>query len=210
MIDLYTWSTPNGRKISIMLEELKLSYNVIPVNISEGDQLRESFLKISPNNKIPAIVDKEQRFSLMESGAILLYLSKKHSKFYPENDTLYWKEMEWLMFQKASIGPMLGQAHHFLKFNKGKSSYAEERYRAEVTRLYGVLEKRLESNEYIGGKNYGITDISTWPWISRFEWHEADIKKYKNVCNWYTKIAERTAVKMGYDKPATGASIPIP
>ena len=146
----------------------------------------------------------------MESGAILLYLSKKHSKFYPENDTLYWKEMEWLMFQKASIGPMLGQAHHFLKFNKGKSSYAEERYRAEVTRLYGVLEKRLESNEYIGGKNYGITDISTWPWISRFEWHEADIKKYKNVCNWYTKIAERTAVKMGYDKPATGASIPIP
>ncbi len=210
MIDLYTWSTPNGRKISIMLEEIGIKYKVIPINIMKEEQFKESFLKINPNNKIPAIIDKVKNITLMESGAILLYLSKTYSKFYPSNEKVYWKELEWLMFQKASFGPMLGQAHHFLKFNKGKSLYAEERYSKEVNRLYKVLDKRLQNNEYIGGKNYGITDISTWPWIARYEWHKADIKKYNNVLRWYKKIAKREAVQKGYDIPKTEANIPFP
>ena len=210
MIDLYTWSTPNGRKISIMLEELNLEYKIIPINITKDEQMQESFLKLSPNNKIPAIEDHDNKIVMMESGSILLYLSKIYSKFFPTSEKQYWKEMDWLMFQKASLGPMLGQAHHFLKFNKGKSSYAEERYQNEVNRLYSVLDKRLEDNEYIGGKEYGITDISTWPWISRYDWHNADILKFKNIMRWYINIANRKAVIKGYDIPSIGAKIPIP
>ena len=210
MIDLYTWSTPNGRKISIMLEECKLKYNLKPINIIKDEQFDSNFLDISPNNKIPAIVDHDNGVSMMESGAILMYLSEKTGAFLPESNEERWKRDEWLMFQMASLGPMLGQVHHFVKFNSGKSIYAEERYTGEAIRIYKVLEKRLNNSEYVAGKSYGIADISIWPWISRFEWQKIDLKKFPKILEWYKKIANREAVIKGYDVPKTGADIPLP
>ena len=210
MIDFYTWSTPNGRKVSIMLEECKLDYNLIPINIIKDEQFEEKFLNISPNNKIPAIYDHETNISMMESGSILLYLSEKTGVFFPKNDTDRWKRDEWLMFQMASLGPMLGQVHHFIKFNAGKSVYAEERYYNEAMRIYGVLDKRLGESEFVAGKDYGIVDISIWPWISRYEWQNIDLNKFSNILRWYKEIASREAVIKGYDVPNTGAEIPIP
>ncbi len=208
MIDLYTWPTPNGRKISILLEELELEYNVIPINITKNQQYTEEFLKISPNNKIPAIFDHENNISLMESGAIMLYLAEKYKKFIPDTNLERNKCIEWLNFQTGSLGPMLGQAHHFLKFNRGKSEYAEKRYHDEAERLYKVTDLQLKKNKYLAGDEYSIADIATWPWIARFEWHEVDIKKYEHVTNWYTNISSREAVKKGYDLPSIGAIIP--
>ena len=208
MIDLYTWSTPNGRKISILLEELGVDYNVIPINITKKQQYTEEFLQISPNNKIPAIFDYENNVSMMESGAIMMYLAEKYNKFIPKNNTERLKCIEWLNFQTSSQGPMLGQAHHFLKFNKGKSEYAEKRYHIEAERLYKVINTQLKSNEYLSGNEYTIADIATWPWIARFEWHQVELNKYKYVANWYTKISSREAVQKGYDLPSIGASIP--
>lgn len=208
MIDLYTWTTPNGRKISILLEELNVNYNLIPINITKNDQFADDFLKISPNNKIPAIFDHENKISLMESGAIMIYLAEKYKNFIPTPYLERIKCFEWLNFQTGSQGPMLGQAHHFLKFNKGKSEYAEERYLNEAERLYKVINIQLEKNEYLAGNEYTIADIAAWPWISRFEWHRVDIKKYKYVSKWYTKISNRKAVQKGYDVPSIGASIP--
>ena len=210
MIDFYTWSTPNGRKVSIMLEECKLDYNLIPINIIKDEQFEEKFLNISPNNKIPAIYDHETNISMMESGSILLYLSEKTGVFFPKNDTDRWKRDEWLMFQMASLGPMLGQVHHFIKFNAGKSVYAEERYYNEAMRIYGVLDKRLGESQFVAGKDYGIVDISIWPWISRYEWQNIDLNKFSNILRWYKEIASREAVIKGYDVPNTGAEIPIP
>ena len=210
MINLYTWSTPNGRKISIMLEECNLEYKVIPINIAKDEQFDSNFLEISPNNKIPAILDSDNKITMMESGAILLYLSEKTGKFMPKNDEERWKRDEWLMFQMASVGPMLGQVHHFVKFNAGKSIYAEERYSNEALRIYGVLENQLSKNEYVAGNDYGIADIAIWPWISRFEWQKIDLKKFPKILEWYKKIALRDAVIKGYDVPSTGAEIPIP
>jgi GSH-dependent disulfide-bond oxidoreductase len=210
MIDLYTWSTPNGRKVSIMLEECKINYNLMPVNIMKNEQFEKNFLEISPNNKIPAIYDNETKISMMESGAILLYLSEKTGIFCPGNNSDRWKRDEWLMFQMASLGPMLGQAHHFLKFNTGKSQYAEERYYNEAIRLYSILDKRLSLSEYVAGKDYGIADISIWPWISRFEWQNIDLNQFPNITKWYKEIASREAVIKGYDVPSSGAVIPIP
>ena len=210
MIDFYTWSTPNGRKVSIMLEECKLDYNLIPINIIKDEQFEENFLNISPNNKIPAIYDHETNISMMESGSILLYLSEKTGVFFPKNDTDRWKRDEWLMFQMASLGPMLGQVHHFIKFNAGKSAYAEERYYNEAMRIYGVLDKRLGESQFVAGKDYGIVDISIWPWISRYEWQNMDLNKFSNILRWYKEIASREAVIKGYDVPNTGAEIPIP
>ena len=210
MIDFYTWSTPNGRKVSIMLEECKLDYNIIPINIIKDEQFEEKFLNISPNNKIPAIYDHETNISMMESGSILLYLSEKTGVFFPKNDTDRWKRDEWLMFQMASLGPMLGQVHHFIKFNAGKSAYAEERYYNEAMRIYGVLDKRLGESQFVAGKDYGIVDISIWPWISRYEWQNIDLNKLSNILRWYKEIASREAVIKGYDVPNTGAEIPIP
>ena len=210
MIDFYTWSTPNGRKVSIMLEECKLDYNLIPINIIKDEQFEEKFLNISPNNKIPAIYDHETNISMMESGSILLYLSEKTGVFFPKNDTDRWKRDEWLMFQMASLGPMLGQVHHFIKFNAGKSAYAEERYYNEAMRIYGVLDKRLGASQFVAGKDYGIVDISIWPWISRYEWQNIDLNKFSNILRWYKEIASREAVIKGYDVPNTGAEIPIP
>ena len=196
MIDLYTWTTPNGRKISIMLEELGLAYNVYPVDITKGEQHAPEFLKISPNNKIPAIVDHETGVAMMQSGAILLYLAEKTARFMPTEAESRRQAMEWLMWQMGDLGPMLGQAHHFLKFNKGKAPYAEERYHKEALRLYGVLDKRLADHEYMAGE-YSVADIATWPWISRFEWHQVDINRFPNVTRWYRAIAARPAVQRG-------------
>ena len=210
MIDFYTWSTPNGRKVSIMLEECKLDYNLIPINIIKDEQFEEKFLNISPNNKIPAIYDHETNVSMMESGSILLYLSEKTGVFFPKNDSDRWKRDEWLMFQMASLGPMLGQVHHFIKFNAGKSAYAEERYYNEAMRIYGVLDKRLGESQFVAGKDYGIVDISIWPWISRYEWQNIDLNKFSNILRWYKEIASREAVIKGYDIPSMGAEIPIP
>jgi len=206
MFDLYTWSTPNGRKVSIALEEFGLPYTVHAVNIGKDEQFEPEFLAISPNNKIPVLVDRANNRSVMESGAILIYLADTCDRFWGEDRYL---TLEWLMLQMASIGPMLGQTHHFLKFNPGKAPYAEERYAAETKRLYGVLDKRLSDCEYLAG-SYSIADMATWPWIARYEWHGIDFPSYPNLLRWYRAIAVRPAVQRGFDVPATGAEIPLP
>ena len=205
-IDLYTWATPNGRKVSIMLEELKLQYSVLPIDITKGEQYADEFLMISPNNKIPVIVDHENGIHLMESGAILMYLANKTGKLMSPIGENYWKEMEWLMLQMGSIGPMLGQTHHFVKFNPGKSPYAEERYRKENIRIYGVLEERLKGRDYLC-ENYSIVDIATWPWISRYEFQDMNLTDYPRLKDWYLRIAERPAVIRGYAVPDP---LPVP
>ncbi len=209
MIDLYTWSTPNGRKVSIALEEMGLDYTVHSINITKDEQFEPEFLKISPNNKIPGIVDQETGIKLMESGAILMYLAEKTGKFWPQDFDTKWRVVEWLMWQMGGPGPMLGQVHHFLKFNPGKSTYSEERYHKEAQRLYGVLDKRLNEFEYVAG-DYSIADIALWPWISRFEWQQMDLNDYPNVKRWYVTIAERPAVQKGYHVPVPQPSIPMP
>ncbi|MDH3580020.1 MAG: glutathione binding-like protein [Hyphomicrobiales bacterium] len=210
MIDLYTWSTPNGRKVSIMLEECELDYSVHPINIAMDEQHHPDFLKIAPNNRIPAIVDRDTGLSLMESGAILMYLSEKTGKFWPQDFDSKWRTVEWLMWQMGGVGPMIGQAHHFIKNNKGKSAYSEQRYLEECYRLYGVLDERLEGREYMVGDEYTIADIATWPWISRFEWHTVDMNEYPNVVRWYKAIAARPAVAKGYHVPVEQPGIPLP
>ena len=210
MIDLYTWSTPNGRKISILLEELNVKYKVFPINIIKNEQFNESFLKISPNNKIPAILDNENNISMMESGAIMLYLAEKYKKFLPTKFDHRFKCIEWLNFQTASQGPMLGQAHHFLKFNKGKSKYSEERYHKEAERIYDVMNTKLKESKYLAGDEYTIADIATFPWIARHDWHDIGLKNYKNLCRWYLEISERDAVIKGYDYLNKGEKIPKP
>jgi len=209
MIDLYTWSTPNGRKVSIMLEECGLEYRAHAVNITKDEQFKPDFLKISPNNRIPAIIDGDTGRSLFESGAILLYLAEKTGKFWPQDPDRRWQTVEWLMWQMGGIGPMIGQVHHFVRNNKGKSPYAEERYVKETHRLYGVLDKRLAEHEYVAGV-YSIADMAIWPWISRFEWHTVDLNQYANVARWYKAIAARPAVARGYDVPVKQPGIPMP
>jgi GST-like protein len=209
MIDLYTWTTPNGRKISIMLEELGLPYNAIAVNIGQGEQHDPEFLKISPNNKIPAIVDHDSGVSLMESGAILMYLAEKTGQFMPPSGAAKWQVVEWLMMQIGSVGPMLGQTHHFLFYNKGKDPYAEERYSKENARIYGVLDKRLGEHQYLAG-DYSIADIATWPWIARHPRQEMNLHEYPNLLRWYLEIAARPAVQRGYLVPKHVEEIPIP
>jgi len=209
VIDLYTWTTPNGRKVSIALEELGIPYTVHPVDISKDEQFKPEFLKISPNNRIPAIVDRDNDFSLMESGAILLYLAQKTGKLLPTDLKKGYRVMEWLMWQMGGVGPMLGQVHHFVKYNKGKAPYAEERYLKEAHRLYGVLDKRLAGREFVAD-DYSVADIAIWPWISRFEWQTIDMNQYANVKRWYTTIARRPAVQRGYKVPKDVGEIPMP
>ena len=206
-IELYTWGTPNGKKASIMLEEVGLQYSVHPVNITKDEQFAPDFLAIAPNNKIPAIRDTETGVELMESGAILLYLAEKTGKLMPTGDER-WKATEWLMWQMGGFGPMLGQTHHFHRFNKGKSDYAEDRFLKETQRLYGVLDKRLDGRDYIAG-SYSVADVATWPWAARFEWHGVDLNAFSNVKRWYVAIAAREAVKRGYNVP-TEQTIPMP
>ena len=210
MIDLYTWTTPNGRKVSIMLEETGLPHRVIPVDITDGQQFEADFLKISPNNKIPAIVDREENIALMESGAILIYLAEKTGMFLPAQGAARARTFEWLMLQMGGVGPMLGQTHHFVKYHPDASPYATERFSKEARRLYGVLEKRLGETTYLAGDDYSIADIATWPWISRFEWQQIDLNVFPNVCRWYQDIAERPAVQRGYVVPHKVTDIPIP
>jgi len=207
MIDLYTWTTPNGRKVSILLEELGVEYRVHPINIGQGDQKTPEFLAISPNNKIPAIVDQDTGIKMMESGAIMIYLADKYGKFIPTDPVKRAEVMEWLMWQMGGLGPMLGQTHHFVHFNPGKADYAEQRYRDEAKRLYGVLEKRLEGREYIVD-DYSIVDMACWPWISRYEWQDIDLKDYPNVRAWYQRVLARPAVQRGYQIPNNAGEIP--
>ena len=209
MIDLYTWSTPNGRKVSIMLEECGLEYTVHPIDITKNEQFQPHFLKISPNNRIPAIIDRGTSRALFESGAILMYLAEKTGKFWPKDEATRWRTVEWLMWQMGGVGPMIGQVHHFLRNAKGKAPYAEERYLKEAHRLYGVLDRRLAEAEYMAGP-YSIADIATWPWIARFEWHTVDITQYRHVTRWYKAIAARPAVARGYDVPVKQPGIPMP
>jgi GST-like protein len=209
MIDLYTWTTPNGRKISIMLEETGLPYKAIGVNIGNREQFDPAFLEISPNNKIPAIVDQDEGISMMESGAILIYLAEKAGKLMPQSGRAKWEALEWLMMQMGGVGPMLGQTHHFVFYNEGKSPYAEERYLKENARIYGVLDQRLGEKEYLAGE-YSIADIATWPWISRHPRQRMDLHEYPNLLRWYLAIAGRPAVQRGYDVPEKVEDIPIP
>lgn len=207
MIDLYTWTTPNGRKVSIMLEELGVPYTAHAINIGNDEQFAPDFLKLSPNNKIPAIYDQETGISVFESGAILLYLADKYQKFMPTDPAKKWQAMEWLMWQMGGYGPILGQGHHFLKYNPGKSEYAEKRFNDEAYRLYGVLDKRLEGRDYIVD-DYSIVDMACWPWASRYEWHQVDISKFSNVKAWYNRIYERPAVQKGYQVPKDMGPVP--
>ena len=212
MIDLYTWATPNGRKISILLEELAIDYQVHAINISNGDQFEPAFLEIAPNNRIPAIHDRDCGVTLMESGAIMLYLANKYDRFQCSGPA-YWPMVEWLMWQMGGFGPMLGQVHHFVKHNQGKSTYAETRYLTEAARLYQVLNTRLDGRDYVAGNGagtYSIADISIWPWVSRFEWQAIDLTNYPHIHRWYDRIAARPAVQRGYHIPKYTTEIPLP
>ena len=208
MIDLYTWTTPNGRKVSILLEELGVEYQAHAVNIGQDEQFDPAFLKIAPNNKIPAIVDRETGVELMESGAIMIYLAEKYGRFIDVGEGRL-RVIEWLMWQMGGIGPFLGQVHHFVKYNAGKAPYAEERFKKEAARLYGVLDRRLEGREFVAGE-YSIADMAIWPWISRFEWQQMDLNEYPNVRDWYVRIAERPAVQKGYHVPKYMNDVPMP
>ena len=207
MIKLYTWPTPNGRKISILLEELKLPYEVTSINIDNNEQFSKKFTKLSPSNKIPVIIDKENNKSIFETGAIMLYLSNKYQKLIPKK--YYWEVMEWFFFQISQVGPYLGQAHQFLHYHSGKSEFAEQKYKDYVKRVYQTLNKRLKANKYLG-QEYSIADIATWPWGARFEIHKVNLDEYPNVLSWYKLIAKRPAVIKGYGVGGKKIKIPLP
>ena len=196
MIDLYSSATPNGRKISIMLEELGVQYNAIHIDLEKKEQFSDFFSKISPSNKIPVIVDNDKGNTVFESGAILLYLAEKYNKFLNKN--YYWEIVQWLFFQMSYVGPMLGQAHQYLFYNPGKSKFAEEKSKGYTKHVYQILDERLSSREYIVDE-YSIADISIWPWIARFERHQINLNEYTNVLRWYLEISNRTAVIKGYN-----------
>ena len=205
MIDVYTWPTPNGHKVHIMLEETGLPYRVHAVDIGMGEQFKPEFLKISPNNKIPAIIDSDgpadekagKPMSMFESGAILIYLASKTGRLLPENLRDKWSTLQWLMFQMGSIGPMLGQAHHFMAYAPEKIQYAMDRYLNEANRLYGVLDSRLAGSEYVACGEYTIADIAIMPWLRSYKKQGVDIDRYRNVKRWFDAINERPAVKRG-------------
>ena len=201
MIDVYSWATPNGHKVHIMLEECGLAYRAIPVDIGAGDQFKPDFLAISPNNKIPAIIDPAgpdgKPISMFESGAILLYLAAKTGKFLPAGDRARYRVLEWLMFQMGSVGPMLGQTHHFRMYAPEKLEYAVDRYSNEAKRLYGVIDRRLAQSAWLGGDEYSIADIATFPWLRSWERQGIVLAEFPNVQAWFEKIAARPAVQRG-------------
>ena len=205
MITLYTWGTPNGRKVSIMLEECALPYRVEAVDITQKQQFRSEFVAINPNSKIPAIVDADgpggQPFALFESGAILLYLAEKTGQFLPADARGRYAAIQWLMFQMGGVGPMFGQTHHFLRYAPEPVPYAIGRYRTETARLYGVLNHRLGEADYLAGE-YSVADIATYPWVARHEWHDVALTDYPHVARWYASIGERPAVQRGMAVPA--------
>jgi len=201
MIDLYFWVTPNGYKVSILLEEIGWKYNVIPVNIGKGEQFKPEFLKISPNNRIPAMVDHEgpggQPIAIFESGAMLMYIAEKAGwKFMPQDVRRRYEVVEWLMFQMASVGPMLGQAHHFRRYAPEKLQYAIDRYTNEAKRIYGVIDKRLGEAPYLAGE-YSIADMATYPWLRAHNWQGQKLEDFPNLKKWYEAIEARPAVQRG-------------
>ena len=204
MIDLYTWPTPNGHKIHIMLEEVGLPYNVVPIDISAGDQFKPEFLAISPNNKMPAMVDRDgpdgRPIAVFESGAMLIYLAEKTGRFMPAEPRGRYEVLQWLMFQMGGIGPMLGQAHHFLRAAPEPVPYAIERYTTEARRLYKVLDQQLQGQPYLAG-DYSIADIATYPWIARHEWHKVDLADFPAVQQWFGRVGARPAVQKGMAVP---------
>jgi GSH-dependent disulfide-bond oxidoreductase len=204
MIELLTADTPNGKKISIMLEEIGFEYFITKINIGKDEQFNPEFRKISPFSKIPVIRDGD--ISIFESGAILIYLGEKSGKFYDLKERLGINQ--WLMAQMAYVGPMLGQHHQFHHYNQGKSEFGEERYFKIAKRIYEDLNERLGQSEYLVGNNYTIADIATFPWIARHEWHDIGLKNFKNLTRWYESIAKREAVKRGYDLLKKGEAVP--
>ena len=206
MIELLTANTPNGKKISIMLEEIKLDYKVTKININKDEQFKPEFKKLSPFSKIPVIIDHEKKESLFESGAILIYLGEKSGKFYDKNQRTIINQ--WLMGQMAYVGPLLGQHHQFHHYNPGKSKFGEERYFKMAEKIYRELNERLSFSKYLAGDDYTIADIATFPWIARHEWHDIGLKKHLNLTRWYEDIAKREAVQKGYDLLNKGEIIP--
>ena len=209
MIELFAADTPNGKKIGIMLEEIKFEYKVTKVNLLEGEQFNPEFRKISPFSKIPVIVDhNNNKEAVFESGAILIYLGEKSNKFYDTEDRL--KINQWLMAQMGYVGPIIGQHHQFHHYNPGKSKFGEERYFKITKSIYKDLDERLEKSKFLAGENYSIADIATWPWIARHEWHDVGLKNFKNLTRWYLEIADREAVVKGYNFMDKEAKIPLP
>jgi GSH-dependent disulfide-bond oxidoreductase len=203
MIQLYTWATPNGKKVSIMLEEVELPYEVHPINIAKGDQLKPEYLAINPNNKIPAIIDSDgpggKPLKLFESGAILMYLAEKTGKFLPQEPAKRYEVIQWLMFQMGGVGPMFGQANYFYRLDE-KVPFAVERYYKEAIRLYKVLEQTLGQRDYLAGE-YSIADIATYPWVGRHDGHNVKLEEFPNVKRWFDVISQRPAVKRGMAVP---------
>ena len=207
MIELFSADTPNGKKISIMLEEINFQYKVTNVNLLKGEQFHPDFRKISPFSKIPVIVDhSNNKEAIFESGAILIYLGEKSNKFYENEDRL--KINQWLMAQMGYVGPIIGQHHQFHHYNPGKSKFGEDRYFKIAKTIYKDLDERLEQSNFLAGKEYTIADIATWPWIARHEWHDVGLKSHKNLTRWYLEIATREAVIKGYDLLKNGSKIP--
>jgi GSH-dependent disulfide-bond oxidoreductase len=208
MIDLYSWTTPNGRKVSIMLEELGLPYTAHAIDLHKKEQFGEEFSKLSPTNRTPVIVDHDTSETVIESGAILIYLADKSGQFLPKDGAARLKVIEWLMWATSS-GPILGQAHYFSHFNPDVSAVARKLFVAEAARFYHVLNRRLAGRDYVAGE-YSIADIALWPFVSRYAWQEADLHAYPEVLRWYKAIAERPAVIRGYHVPKRMHDIPIP
>tara|TARA_B100001559_G_scaffold291220_1_gene270846 strand:- start:56 stop:682 length:627 start_codon:yes stop_codon:yes gene_type:complete len=206
MIELLTADTPNGKKISIMLEETDIKYKITKINIFKNEQFKPKFRQISPFSKTPVIIDHENSKSVFESGAILIYLAEKSGKFYDMKDRLLVNQ--WLMGQMAYVGPMLGQHHQFHHYNPGKSKFGEERYFKIAEQIYKDLDERLSNTNYLAGKNYTIADIATFPWIARHEWHDIGLKRFSNLTRWYSNISKRNAVQKGYDLLGKGEKIP--
>jgi len=196
VIELFSANTPNGKKISIMLEEIGFEYKVTKIDLDKGEQFKSYFKKISPFSKIPVIIDHESNQSVFESGAILIYLAEKSGKFYDSEDRL--KINQWLMAQMGYIGPMLGQHHQFHYYNPGKSKFGEDRYFKIAKRIYQELDERLATKKFLSGNNYSISDIATFPWIARHEWHDIGLSKFKNLTRWYNEISKRDAVIKGF------------
>tara|TARA_Y100001936_G_C15977685_1_gene614749 strand:- start:215 stop:841 length:627 start_codon:yes stop_codon:yes gene_type:complete len=208
VIELFAADTPNGKKISIMLEEINFDYKVTKVDLSIGEQFNPEFRKISPFSKIPAIIDHDNNKTVFESGAILIYLGEKSNKFYEKNERL--EINQWLMAQMGLIGPMIGQHHQFHHYNPGKSKFGEQRYFKIAKTLYSDLDERLAKSNFLAGEKYSIADIATWPWMARHEWHDIGLNNYKNLKRWYLQIAEREAVIKGYNFMQKGQIIPKP
>ena len=211
MYDLYTWPTPNGRKVSILLEELEVDYNIIPIDIDKGDQFSEKFKSISVDNKIPIIYDHNKKIFIRESGIILIYLAEKYNKFIPSDENRV-DTLQWLMWQMSALGPICGQAHHFLYYNPGKSEYSELRFKKITDKIYEILNNQLDKYKFVsGGKkgNYTIADMAIWPWIARHKRHQVNLNDYPSVYRWYKEIYSRPAVQKGYHVPYFEEEIPL-